>query len=176
MRIRHESRRVRLNHANMKSLTRILSINHDSRGERTLKTSRTVPQRHIITNLLRVGERDPRRPRRALCRLVNMRRGGGRGIEFALEVVEGDVVADHVGRTVDAEMELTRSAGDAAGGFSAVDDFFGDGIDGLHGREGEELVGVEGVCGDSGVHVEADLDGDDTIRCSCDGSGRCAER
>lgn len=109
---------------------------------------------------------------------MDMRGRRSRAVEFTLEVVQRDVVADHVLCRINAEVESSGGACEAAGGFGAVDDFFGDGVDGLHRGEVEDLVGVECVGCDAGlgVHVEADLDGDDTIRSPGDGSGGGAER
>lgn len=158
--IRHKRTRIRLNHTDMKALPRILPINHHTRCKRALETSRTIPYNAIHAHRLGIRKRDSRRARRAFCCLVNVRGSRGGGIEFALEIVQGDVVAYHVGGRVHAEDEGSGCAGEAA-----IDDFFGNGVDVLHGGECEELVGVEGggCDGGLGAHVEADLYSDDAV-------------
>lgn len=85
---------------------------------------------------LRVGEGDARRAGLALGSLVDVRRGRGRGLVVAAEVVERDVVADHVLVAVEAELVQAGGAGETAGvGVGGVDDLVGGGLDLVGGGE-----------------------------------------
>lgn len=105
---------------------------------------------------------------------MNMRSGVGRGLEFALEVVQRYVVADHVGVCVDAEEEGACCAGDATCGCGAVDDLVGRGMDGVHRRELEEVCDVVCCNGAVLVYVNVELERNMAVA-DVHGDGRCTE-
>jgi hypothetical protein len=178
VRVRHERSGIRLDHADMEAFAGVLAINHDTSDERTLQTSNTVAHRSVRADRFGVGKRDPRWSGSATSSFVNMRRCGSWGFEIALEVLERDVVADHVHGGVDTEVEGAGCARKAPGGFCAVDNLARNCVNGLHRAKSEQLVGVES-CRCSGVltEIEADLDCDDTVaRTAKDWGGGCAER
>lgn len=139
-----ESLGVRLNALDVEALALVLTSSRVlNTGNETilssLKTSDATAD--VLADGLRVGEGEARGTRLALRCLVDVRgRLGGR-LVVALEAGQGDVVADQVGVSVDAELVQAFGAFEAAGVLVlSVDDFLGDGGD-FVGR-GE----VEGTC------------------------------
>jgi hypothetical protein len=159
MSVCHESRRVSLYHANMETLARVHTFDHNTSRERALDTACTVPDRLASLHRLRVRKRDSGRPTGTTRGFVDMRRRGRGRIEFALEVVQGDVVTDHVGSAVDAEVECARCAGETASRLRTVDDFFWNSVNEVGGRKGEELLSVDDIGGYSPfvAHVDVEL-------------------
>lgn len=157
--IGEEPGRVLLDLTKSKSLTSINPVHHQSRSERSDQTS------HTPTNLalaFRVRERQPRRPSRIDTCLMDMRRRLGRRLVLALEVEDGDVVADGVEVDVDAEGEDALGAWQAARAAGAVvhlarkDAGVADAP--RHGRAGDDLVGgrVHDVGGGEGEDAGGD--------------------
>lgn len=140
-----EPSRVGLDLRHSEPGARIGALHHDARGERAPHAADAVHDpRRRVPHGDGVGERDPRRAGLTHRRLVDVRRRRGGRVKVALEVREGDVVADGVGGRVEAKVEGPRGAGQAAGGLGPVDDLLGRGV-GEHGRrEPEEPVGVAG--------------------------------
>jgi len=158
MSVRHESRRVGFNHADMKALARILSFDHNTSREWALDTACAVPNRLASLYQLRVGERDSGWSTSTARGLVDVGRRSRGGVEFALEVVQRDVVTDHVGRAVDAEVEGAGCAGETTGWLGAVDDFFRNGVNEVRGGESEQLLGIDSVRCDSVFTGQVDVD------------------
>jgi len=158
MSVRHESRRVGFNHADMKALARILSFDHNTSREWALDTACTVPNCLASLYQLRVGERDSGWSTSTARGLVDVGRRSRGGVEFALEVVQRDVVTDHVGRAVDAEVEGAACAGETTGWLGAVDDFFRNGVNEVRGGESEQLLGIDSVRCDSVFTGQVDVD------------------
>lgn len=132
--------------------------NNENSGLHTLHTPNANP--HIAV-AHRIRERQPRRAVLAFRALVHMRGRLGRGLVFAAEAREADVVADEVERGVDAEIVGGLGAGEAPredGVGGAVDDLIGCGEDVEGGCEGDDGVrwgAVGGVlAGAGGVFVE----------------------
>lgn len=114
--IRKESLRILLDLPHLKPLPRIRSTSRQTRAKRPSQTSHTPPHLPIGTYRLRIRERDARRTGLALRSLVDVRGRERGGLVLALEIVEGDVVADCVLVGVEAEEVEAFGAGEAAGG------------------------------------------------------------
>jgi hypothetical protein len=183
MGIGHESSGVRLDLADVEAFASILLLHDDTGHERTLQAAGAVADEAGIVDLFGVGERYTRRPRGSERSLVDVRGCGCGRLEFALEVVQGDVVADHVGVGVDAKVEDSRCARNATGRRRTIDDVFGKGVDRVRRCEVEEVTAAELVRRE-GILAEVDIkrEGDVTVAAlaahevgEVQGSGGCAE-
>jgi hypothetical protein len=140
-----ETSRILLNLAHVEAISSVLSISQNTRLERTRNTSNTTS--NPISNVLRVGKGDSRGSRSSLCGLVDVCGSKGRRTVVAAESVQFNVVADEVHVRVDAELEESGCALQAAGGCCAVDDFAGHGLDFVVAGELEGRADSVGSCG-----------------------------
>lgn len=88
---------------------------------------------------------------------MDMRRGSSWRVTLSLEVVERNVIADHICVDVDVVVELACRACQASSEFCSIDDLVWSSFDEVHGTEGKQLVGTctcEGVCAVECVLVE----------------------
>jgi hypothetical protein len=150
---RHSKRRVHIDKEALRVSLNLLNIEVgpsisrrasgiDASLERPNHTADTAAD--TLSNHLRVRERDARRTGLALDSFVKVRGGHSWGLVLALEVVEGDVVADGVFIGVETELVEAFGAFEAAGvGVVGVDDLVWGGDDFVGGGEGKDVFGAD---------------------------------
>lgn len=137
--ISEETSRVRDDLTDVEVVTSVNTVDKDSSLEWPSQAANRDTA--VISNGTRVRERNARRTRAALGRLVNVRGGERRGLIFASDTRQSNVVADSVIRDVDAVLEQALCAGLAGGrDLGCVDDLVGGGFDDVFGVEVEELL------------------------------------